>query len=470
MSKKLAKALNSALTSLTTGLQSSDKTNQNLQSKRRRFRRIYRPRRQFQRTLPASYIASLRPRYSIVSKGINSVRVSGVDLVYAMPDVIQANNVGIFTLIPANPAYWTGTKIAKLAGAYMNYRPIQMRFSYVPQVAVTQQGTVYMGTFWNGASALPNIQQSLVSSNGGTTTPCYSPKDTSIALGTNLPQNLFTMCGPLGPNTLPFIFIAGVAGADVVPGYFYVTYTFEFKNPVGDAWRYTRTEVMDVSDMPPYSTHENASAVLLSSSGRFGPGTIFDFETSGLYYHGSKVKLDPTSSIILFYSDQSESSFIESKAPKITYFRTNLDSAVHMLSDMTLIKEGGTRPNFGITILPALANGLTPITYGNLGAVSTVASTDQWVYALTDVPAAMQFFDQDGKMVYQDLSDSTGTLDISSDWINLHLLPGYPPSDPPVLRSRMVAPSPILSRPYASSSSSSTDSEVLGFETAPISE
>lgn len=73
----------------------------------------------------------------------------------------------LFSVITANPVYWGGTRISAIASAYYNYRPIKMSFHYVPQVPVTVSGTVVAGTLWCGQVPSWDLQQSLVTSNGG---------------------------------------------------------------------------------------------------------------------------------------------------------------------------------------------------------------------------------------------------------------------------------------------------------------
>lgn len=254
------------------------------------------------RSLPAAYAAHVYPRFNVSSRTANSVRVSGVDLVYPMPRSVESSDTYLFTVIPSNPAYWLGTRVARFAPAYMNFRPLSLTFSYIPQVSVAQSGTVFMGTVWNGSAPAENIQQTLVTSNGGCLTTCYVPCDTRIQLGANLQQNLFTMVGSINPNTSPFLFLAGVRGANVIPGYFMVHYAFEFKNPVGQAASFGRSSILTGSAIPTVSDHPNSSLVLLSSSGDFGPGTVFDLETDGVYFHGSPVSLSPSSSVVQFYN------------------------------------------------------------------------------------------------------------------------------------------------------------------------
>ena len=226
--------------------------------------------------IPGAYQNNLQPRFRVFP-GENGVRIRGCDLVTSVPSEVTSDSNFIFTAITCNPCYWSGTRIAQVGAMYMNYRPIKMVFCYVPQVAVTQQGTVVMGTVWNGSAPTDNLQQTLFTSNGGMMTQCYSPAVTEVKLGSNLPQNVFNTNGPLSQDTNPFMFLAASRGADVVPGYFYVMYEYEFKNALGQAWQFgvnykTRTSALSNTNV------DNISVVPLSQYGQYGPGTIFGYD------------------------------------------------------------------------------------------------------------------------------------------------------------------------------------------------
>lgn len=308
----MQKAVKNLLTQLPKALAGRTGGRNNKRRNNRRRTRAQRSRRRrtvnnpsWGRSLPAAYAAHVTPRFNVSARSATSCRVSGCDLVYPLPATVQSGNDTIFAVIPCNPAYWTGTRIAQFAPAYMNYRPISMTFSYIPQVAVTQPGTVYMGTFWNGSAPAPDLQQSLFTSNGGMLTQCYVPADTRIQLGANLPQNLFQLNGALRPESNPFIFVAGIRGSDVVPGYFYVTYTYEFKNPIGQTWNYARSTFTTVSNLSEFQ-EQNKSLVLLEADAGYGPGTVMDVEDEdSIFYNGTAVTLDSGTAIQLFGNSQS---------------------------------------------------------------------------------------------------------------------------------------------------------------------
>lgn len=295
---------------VSTALAASGTTGRNVQrnSKRKSNRRPGRRGSTMSQTraMPAAYAAHVRPRFNVSSRTATSAVVSGCDLIYPIPANLVANSDTIFAMFPANPAYWMGTRISQFAPAYQNYRPLAFRVSYIPQVAVTQQGTVFMGTLWNEAAPADNIQQSLFTSNGGCLTQCYVPADTTVKLGRNLQQNLFTMNESLNPDTCPFMFLAGVRGASVVPGYFYVSYTYEFRNPIGAAWAFNTSGLTTFGALSTLPTYANMTFVLAEQAGGFGPGTQLDLEISGkVFYHGSEIVLDPAVSGVLYSNQQS---------------------------------------------------------------------------------------------------------------------------------------------------------------------
>lgn len=269
------------------------------------------------RALPASYASHVKAAWHVKNMTQTTMHVSGCDLVTPLPGSITSidgTDMYLFTVIPSNPAYWSGTRIGQVAPAYMNYRPLRMVFHYIPQVAVTQPGTVIMGTLWNGASPSADLQQTLVTSNGGVMINCYVPGCTQIQLAGNLQQNLFTLPGDLNPDTNSFLFVAVARGctstsgsSQVVPGYFFVEYEYVFKNPIGQAWDYVRSLPVPASEIS--FTRPNRSIVLLQQDGNFGPGTILDVEMIDgnvkPMYHGSDVSLTPTTLIQAFENGQS---------------------------------------------------------------------------------------------------------------------------------------------------------------------
>jgi len=190
--------------------------------------------------LPAARTRSFRRIFNITSQDGNSMTVKGRDLVYAIPDTLTTSqNTSVITVIPSNPCYWTGTRVAALASGYQNYRPLMFKVTYVPQCAVTQQGNVIAGTLWNTLPSPSNFQQTLRTSPGGMMTQCYKPATTTVTMRSNLQFNLFRCAGKFDQESNPFTYIAlAIATVNennqrIIPGYFYVDYAYTFKNPIG---------------------------------------------------------------------------------------------------------------------------------------------------------------------------------------------------------------------------------------------
>lgn len=268
------------------------------------------------RALPAAYASHVRARFNMISRTASSCRCAGTDLIYPIPATVSSATDTLFAIFPCNPAYWSGTRIAQIAPAYQNYRPIRFHVSYIPQVAVTQPGTVFMGTLWNEGAPVNDIQQSLFTSNGGCLTQCYIPCDTTVSLGSNLQQNLFQMTDSLNPDTCPFLFLAGVRGGEVVPGYFYVTYEYEFKNPIGRAWTFYNSGLTTYGALPDVAQYNNQTIVLTSQLGNFGPGTQLDRESNGVFYHGSPVTTLTSSTPCILYANTQNNAALFTDQPE----------------------------------------------------------------------------------------------------------------------------------------------------------
>lgn len=309
-------------------------------------------RRTTTQALPAAYATHVRPRFSTRISG-TGMQVSGCDLVYQIPsDLSVVSDEELMAIIPANPAYWIGTRIAALAQGYQNYRPKRMIFHYIPQVAVTQPGTVIMGTLWNASAPTTGIQQTLLTSNGGCMTQCYLPCDTSVNLGRNLQQNLFQFTGALSLDTNPFIFAAIVRGSGDLPGYFYVSYDFEFRNPIGLSWSFFNSGIKPLSSIVSLA---NTSVVLAVPSGQFGAGTILDLEGSQLYYNGTPVSVPDTTLVMALSNEQGPSSasagpkIVASASAALTYYSAQAPSEtasfIYLGSDGTYSFKSGAQPS-----------------------------------------------------------------------------------------------------------------------------
>jgi len=236
--------------------------------KKKRSKRKYRPLRLYTRT-PAARVNVNRSFLTQTRNG-NSVRVTGYDLIYNTNEGVVE---GPFCVVSCNPAYWNGTRVAAIANAYSQFRPLHMCFDYFPQVSTMTNGNVVTGTIWNNNTGGNNLQQSLATSNGGKIFPVYATARVPIKLQTNLNQNLFNFQGYIDSDTNPFVFMAVTQQSNnIIPGYFMVSYTFEFKNPLGDGFDYD-TDVKTAGDVSSDDVWDTTSAVLLSATTAAAIGT-----------------------------------------------------------------------------------------------------------------------------------------------------------------------------------------------------
>lgn len=248
------------------------KTNKNARKSNRRkwrVRTIFKPRKR-RNGMMAAQTNKFKKEFRILYQDGNTVKVTGRDLIYKIPNDIEGASTNIITCIPANPAYWIGTRISALAQGYQNYRPVAMNFTYIPQCAVTQQGNVLCGTLWNQAPSNTNLQQSLRTSNGGAISQCYAKFTSKVRMKTNLQYNLYRMGGQFDQESNPFIFLALALACknnnnqQIIPGYFYVTWSFILKNPIGSNITYGNTGLIAYKDIE--TLPENKTVVYLSQT------------------------------------------------------------------------------------------------------------------------------------------------------------------------------------------------------------
>jgi hypothetical protein len=250
--------------------------------------------------LPIARTKAFSKEFRILSQDGNSVKVQGRDLIYKIPETMTELELlsRVITVIPSNPCYWTGTRVSALAQGYQNYRPLRFNVHYVPQCAATQQGNVLAGTLWNQAPTNENLQQTLRTSNGGMLTQAFKPASSKVRLKTNLQFNLYRSAGQFDQESNPFIFLAIALGCtntqnkNIVPGYFYVTWTFIFKNPIGHTISYLNSGLIRYKNVN--KNYENMTVVNLSSTDINRIGAIFQYEKTDqdnhkYYYNGSVV-------------------------------------------------------------------------------------------------------------------------------------------------------------------------------------
>lgn len=257
------------------------------------------PNRKF---IPAANTKSLNKDFKILYQDGTTVKVTGRDLVYAIPDnLVQQNGSDVITVIPANPCYWSGTRISALAQGYQNYRPLAMKFSYIPQCAVTQQGNVIAGTLWNQAPSNDNLQQSLRTSNGGQLSQCYKSFTSVVRLKSNLQFNLYKTAGQFDQESNPFIFMSiavgckNTQGNSIIPGYYYVTWSFLLKNPIGNTNVFYNSGITEYSQIS--DNYENKTVIFLTpGDDEIQRGTVLQIEDDEqdqktAYYNGSAYEI-----------------------------------------------------------------------------------------------------------------------------------------------------------------------------------
>lgn len=208
-----------------------------------------------------------------------------------LPDYYYRNNI---VAIPCNPAYWSGTRIATMAPAYSVFRPLAMSIHYVPTVSTNTNGTITSGTLWNNVLPTKNLEQALLTSNGGSKNTIYMRTRSFIKLGTNLSQNLYHLSGKINNETCPFIYLSTSSNQSIgFPGYFVVRYRFELKNPIGTGNVY-KTDVGTISSMMPNDVWENTSCILLNNTNEFGAGTVFTIQVINnsptLFFKGTIIR------------------------------------------------------------------------------------------------------------------------------------------------------------------------------------
>lgn len=263
------------------------------------------------RKIAAASAKGFNKKFTMLRQNGNSVRVTGRDLIYSIPDDLTSpiQDTNVITVIPANPAYWKGTRIAALASGYQNYRPILFKITYIPMCAVTQQGNVIGGTIWDDGIDNNNLQQSLRTSNGGFMTQCYVPHTTRIRPKSNLQFNLYRMGGEFSTTSNPFIFIAIAVGCKntsnqrVTPGYFYVTWSFELKNPIGSINTFNNTGLITYTNL----VHEmNTTIININPNAEIPFGAYINIEEEDdqlvAYYNGTPIEIGETTPIWGFSS------------------------------------------------------------------------------------------------------------------------------------------------------------------------
>lgn len=259
-----------------------------LNGNRRNVRRRLNQRRN---AMPIATGKGFNRNMSSVTINNTTARVSGSDLVYKLPDTLpMTTSASTIAVIPSNPAYWLGTKISQVARGYQNYRPIKFNVHYIPHCAATQQGNVIAGTIFHEAPPADNLQQSLRSSNGGIMTQVFKPATSKVKVGSNLQKNLYRVGGDIDDDSMPFYYIAIAIACQndqnqrINPGYFYVDYTYIFKNPIGGGIEFGNSGLSKFNDQLNTMKKGNVKVILceqyVANAITLGIGTALDAEYS----------------------------------------------------------------------------------------------------------------------------------------------------------------------------------------------
>lgn len=178
------------------------------------------------------------PRSRARNRDQNRIIVSGRDLVIPTPQSLPVgpSQTAIFQCIPANPVYWTGTRISKQAEMYQVFRPRRFHVHYKPQVAVTNPGLVVYGTLFQDATVdVPELQQVLNTSNGGGISQCYMPFTSRVDLRALQLKQFNVIGSPSSTDNVPFSWVAAYTGyaesaitTSSAPGWVEVDWEFEF--------------------------------------------------------------------------------------------------------------------------------------------------------------------------------------------------------------------------------------------------
>jgi len=314
-----------------------------LPNNRRKRNNIIRSRR-----IAAASAKTMLKKFTVLRQNGNSVRVTGRDLIYPIPDTLTApiQTSNVIAVIPANPAYWLGTRIAALAAGYQTYRPIKFKINYIPICAVTQQGNVIGGTIWDDGFDTQNIQQSLRTSNGGFLTQCYVPYSTTIRPKSNLPFNLYKIGGEFNDKTNPFVFVAIAIGCTdtaqqrIIPGYFYVTWSFELKNPIGATNTFYNSGLILYKDI---TTNMNNTIINISTTSDVPFGAYVDVELENNqpvpYYNETPIQIDQNTPVWMFSSVTKTTNTSNTQQIPIYYSALTTEGSVSVKSEGTTANQ-----------------------------------------------------------------------------------------------------------------------------------
>lgn len=235
-------------------------------------------RRNMLRAVPAAFGARTRTFQS--TKSMGSMKTS---MRFSEEWVITPQQSGnSFTLmIPACPTKWTNHRASVLAATYGSYRPLNVRYAYIPSVGSNTLGTVTIGTIWNGNRApsgdFANVSPILAATPGGMTTNVWGRFSRIIPQGTNLQQNNYPTSNVEADDIPWWILVStsiGNESALTEIGRLRLTVTYAFYQPT----MLTETPVSATGTMS--ITHNNETNTTI--------GTVANAVRSGVFSIGKE--------------------------------------------------------------------------------------------------------------------------------------------------------------------------------------
>lgn len=209
-----------------------------------------------------------------------------------------------------------------------------MKFTYIPQCAVTQQGNVIAGTLWNQAPSNDNIQQSLRTSNGGQMSQCYKGFTSIVRLKSNLQYNLYKTAGQFDQESNPFLYIAMAVGCKqgddhIIPGYFYVTWSFLLKNPIGNTNVFNNSGITTYDEIKENAAYDNKTIVFLTpDDDELQMGSILQLEKNNdgelqAYYNGTYYEM-ADDDVVWYFSNSTIAAQNAYNNKKYTFYYTDM--------------------------------------------------------------------------------------------------------------------------------------------------
>lgn len=169
--------------------------------------------------------------FRVFNNNNQNLTLSGTDMFQLQSD--QASGFSMTCNILANPLYWYGTRIAGIAKVYQKYRPIHLRFRYVPNCPATTSGSVTIGVIEAGVTLSPETAVTTLLNSGGKNINIYQTD--AIEYFPKLREPCYIDGDLAKPIVNPFTFcMYSLKNADTPPGIIYIDWEYEFLQGSGD--------------------------------------------------------------------------------------------------------------------------------------------------------------------------------------------------------------------------------------------